>query len=70
MSNLREWRLMLSISLRGHHMVLDTFVAMRRGTVALFFILVIIAAVEVAGTFVLAGAAVVLISVDQLSHIC
>jgi hypothetical protein len=51
-------------------MVLDTFVAMRRGTVALFFILVIIAAVEVAGTFVLAGAAVVLISVDQLSHIC
>lgn len=51
-------------------MVLDTFVTMRRGTVALFFILVIIAAVEVAGAFVLAGTAVILVSVDQLSHIC
>ena len=51
---------MLSVSLRGHHMVLDTFVAMRRGTVALFFILIIIAAVEIAGTFVLAGTAVLL----------
>ena len=39
-------------------MVLDTFVAMRRGTVALFFFIVIIATVEVARTFVLAGTAV------------
>lgn len=60
MSNLRKWGLMLSVSLRGHHMMLDTFVAMRRGTVALFFFVVIIAAVEVAGTFVFAGTAVLL----------
>lgn len=49
-------------------MVLDTFVAMGRGTVALFFILIIIAAVEIAGTFVLAGTAVLLtISIPCLS---
>jgi hypothetical protein len=56
MSNLRKWRLVLSIRMRRHHLVLNHLGAMGRGTVAFLFIIVIVSSVEVGGTFVFAWA--------------
>jgi len=70
MSDLREWRLVLSISMRGHHLILDNLGAMGRSTVAFLFIIVIVAPVEVGGTFMFTRATMILISVDEFSHIC
>jgi hypothetical protein len=48
----------LSISMRRHHLVLDHFGPMGRSTVAFLLIIVIVAPVEVSGTFVFAWATV------------
>jgi hypothetical protein len=69
MSDLRKWGLVLSISMRRHHLVLDHFGPMGRSTVAFLLIIVIVAPVEVSGTFVFAWATVILISVNKFSHI-
>lgn len=56
-SDLRERRLLLTVELRGHHLRLDALMCARRRTVAIIVIIVIVAAVEIRGTLVLVGAA-------------
>jgi hypothetical protein len=70
MSNLRERRLMLCVGMRWHHLVLDNFRSMGRGTIAFLVLVVIVTAVEVGWAFVFTRTAMILISVDELSHIC
>lgn len=60
MSNLREWRLMLSIGMGRHHLILDNFGAMGRGAIAFLLLIVIVAAIEIGRTFVFTRTAVLL----------
>jgi len=69
MPNLWERRLMLSVSMGRHHLVLDNFRTMGRGAVVLLILVIIVSTVEVGRTFVFTGTAMILISVDKLSHI-
>jgi len=60
MPNLWERRLMLSVSMGRHHLVLDNFRTMGRGAVVLLILVIIVSTVEVGRTFVFTGTAMLL----------
>lgn len=57
------------MEVRRHHLVVHLVGSVGRSAVGLLFLILIIATVEIGGSFVLVGTAMVLVPGDEISHI-
>jgi hypothetical protein len=70
-SNMGELRRVLTAVILGmHHGSVEAFMPLRRACIALILIFVVVAAAKVGGSLVLVGAAMELISCNQVAHVC